>query len=75
MRAPSRERYRRLVDGRVPLLPGLEIFQGPGLHRNPPGVTEQLIDCSGGDEVCLAPSPPTLSGIPAQPSPTCPLPM
>eukprot|EP00873_Tetraselmis_striata_P029620 jgi/Tetstr1/449884/TSEL_036943.t1 len=30
---------------------GLEIFQGPGLHRNPPGVTEQLIDCSGGDEV------------------------
>jgi len=31
--------------------PFLEVFQGPGLHRNPPGVTEQIVDCSGGDEI------------------------
>lgn len=24
---------------------------GPGLHRTAPGVTQQLVDCSGGDEV------------------------
>eukprot|EP00873_Tetraselmis_striata_P012168 jgi/Tetstr1/432432/TSEL_002320.t1 len=28
---------------------GLVIFQDPSLHRNPTGVTEQLIDCSGRD--------------------------
>lgn len=24
---------------------------GPGLHRTAPGITEQLVDCSGGGEV------------------------
>lgn len=31
--------------------PGLVGAFGPGLHRSPPGVTEQIVDCSGGDEV------------------------
>lgn len=31
--------------------PGLVAALGPGLHRTAPGITEQLVDCSGGDEV------------------------
>ncbi|EFN54452.1 hypothetical protein CHLNCDRAFT_135879 [Chlorella variabilis] len=31
--------------------PGLAAALGPGLHRTAPGITEQLVDCSGGDEV------------------------
>jgi ATP-dependent RNA helicase DDX18/HAS1 len=31
--------------------PGLQSAIGPGLHRNPPNIIEQLVDCSGGDEV------------------------
>lgn len=31
--------------------PGLAAAMGPGLHRTPSGVKEQIIDCSGGDEV------------------------
>lgn len=31
--------------------PGLVAALGPGLHRNPPNIIEQLVDCSGGDEI------------------------
>lgn len=31
--------------------PGIVAAFGPGLHRTAPGVTEQLVDCSGGGEV------------------------
>ncbi|GAB4820362.1 hypothetical protein N2152v2_007408 [Parachlorella kessleri] len=31
--------------------PGIVAAFGPGLHRTAPGVVEQLVDCSGGDEV------------------------
>lgn len=31
--------------------PGLVAALGPGLHRTAPGVIEQIIDCSGGDEI------------------------
>ncbi|PSC73217.1 DEAD-box ATP-dependent RNA helicase 50 isoform A [Micractinium conductrix] len=31
--------------------PGLVAALGPGLHRTAPGITEQLVDCSGGTEV------------------------
>eukprot|EP00887_Chlorella_sp_A99_P006189 scaffold3.g6189.t1 len=31
--------------------PGLVGALGPGLHRTAPGITQQLVDCSGGDEV------------------------
>jgi ATP-dependent RNA helicase DDX18/HAS1 len=34
-----------------PLFPGLVSALGPGLHRTAPGVTEQIVDCSGGDEI------------------------
>jgi ATP-dependent RNA helicase DDX18/HAS1 len=34
-----------------PAFPGLVAALGPGLHRSAPGVTEQIVDCSGGDEV------------------------
>jgi ATP-dependent RNA helicase DDX18/HAS1 len=34
-----------------PLFPGLVAALGPGLHRTAPGVTEQIVDCSGGDEI------------------------
>ena len=33
--------------------PGLTPAFGPGLHRVAAGVTEELVDCSGGDEVSL----------------------
>lgn len=37
---------------RVPqAFPGLVAALGPGLHRTAPGITEQLVDCSGGGEV------------------------
>ncbi|KAI7845180.1 hypothetical protein COHA_001225 [Chlorella ohadii] len=31
--------------------PGIVAALGPGLHRTAPGIVEQLVDCSGGDEV------------------------
>ena len=31
--------------------PGLAAALGPGLHRTAPGSTQQLVDCSGGEEV------------------------
>lgn len=34
-----------------PLFPGIVGAFGPGLHRTAPGVREQIVDCSGGDEV------------------------
>ncbi|KAK9822358.1 hypothetical protein WJX81_001173 [Elliptochloris bilobata] len=34
-----------------PLFPGLVPVLGPGLHRTAPGVTQRLVDCSGGDDV------------------------
>ena len=34
-----------------PLFPGIVAALGPGLHRTAPGVTEQIVDCSGGDEI------------------------
>lgn len=34
-----------------PLFPGVVAALGPGLHRTAPGVTEQIVDCSGGDEI------------------------
>ena len=43
------------LPARLPALPqefpGLVAALGPGLHRTAPGITEQLVDCSGGDEV------------------------
>ena len=36
---------------RLQEFPGLVAALGPGLHRTAPGITEQLVDCSGGDEV------------------------
>lgn len=34
-----------------PAFPGIVGAFGPGLHRTAPGVREQIVDCSGGDEV------------------------
>ena len=34
-----------------PLFPGIVAALGPGLHRNAPGVDEQIVDCSGGNEI------------------------
>ena len=34
-----------------PLFPGMVAALGPGLHRTAPGVTEQIVDCSGGAEI------------------------
>lgn len=34
-----------------PDFPGLVAVLGPGLHRTAPGVLEQIVDCSGGDEI------------------------
>ncbi len=31
--------------------PGISPVLGPGLHRTAPGVVEQLVDCSGGEEI------------------------
>ena len=31
--------------------PGVRSYLGPGLHRPAPGSLEQLVDCSGGDEI------------------------
>jgi ATP-dependent RNA helicase DDX18/HAS1 len=33
------------------LFPGIVSALGPGLHRTAPGCIEQIIDCSGGDEI------------------------
>ncbi|GMH37460.1 hypothetical protein BSKO_05333 [Bryopsis sp. KO-2023] len=33
------------------LFSNLALVLGPGLHRSAPGVTEQLVDCSGGEEI------------------------
>ncbi len=33
------------------LFPGIVSALGPGLHRTAPGCMEQIIDCSGGDEI------------------------
>ena len=33
------------------LFPGIVSALGPGLHRTAPGCVEQIIDCSGGDEI------------------------
>lgn len=33
------------------LFPGVVSALGPGLHRTAPGCMEQIIDCSGGDEI------------------------
>ncbi|KAI8469617.1 MAG: P-loop containing nucleoside triphosphate hydrolase protein [Monoraphidium minutum] len=35
------------------VFPGMEPAFGPGLHRVSAGVVEELVDCSGGDEVSL----------------------
>jgi len=33
------------------MFPGIVSALGPGLHRTAPGCVEQIIDCSGGDEI------------------------
>ena len=33
--------------------PGVVAALGPGLHRTAPGLTERIIDCSGGDDVSI----------------------
>ncbi len=33
--------------------PDIALAMGPGLHRTSPGLEEELVDCSGGDEITL----------------------
>eukprot|EP00877_Chromochloris_zofingiensis_P002029 jgi/Chrzof1/11827/Cz06g11130.t1 len=44
---------QHICDQLQQLFPGLQAMFGPGLHRPAAGLTEELIDCSGGEEISL----------------------
>jgi hypothetical protein len=44
---------QHVTDKLLQTFPGMQAAFGPGLHRTAPGLLEELVDCSGGEEVSL----------------------
>jgi hypothetical protein len=44
---------QHVTDQLLTTFPGMQAAFGPGLHRTSAGLLEELVDCSGGEEVSL----------------------
>ncbi len=59
--APKKTRFvlvtatipQHVTDQLLECFPGMQAAFGPGLHRTASGLLEELIDCSGGEEISL----------------------